>query len=781
MKHNLALAMEEPEEGPVGDRLVASVDAHGLHGEIWARTGRESLQMEVAIEMNGELRRCVASAETEDVALARSRTVSFLRMLALQLKQNVPDIEGNLRRPTYARLLEEISRRGKDVANLRTQVRTVMDILGLDETDPIGAEFGEEFDVTLARLRRELQHRGLSRKTISPYLTRVRRLKRLVDELTIFAGDGTAFTDALAVAMRRRNVTVSALARATGVAPATIRRWREGVGLPTDRRDVVPLLEAALQLPEGSLQRLLPTVSLARKGKPRVNLDAFASRLRSLIRERGLSNARVVRETGINWGTLQHWTRAESLPGLRSRKTWIPLLEKYFGLASGELDCLLGPVAVEAIPYRWCFNDLQEEEWQQLVKHKTDRAEPDQGRRPKSYWKQVGDECPSAVMMKYHVARFWGFLTLPKRGSSPGLQGLGLDGNARSLLDLANKEYVFAYIRFLGARNGMNSSVLSVLRFICSLLRPRTGYLWQGHSVPWEDFPPEFLLLGNGQSPDGSRSQWREHCEGVWKAILDHLCHMADNKLVKPSRGYGHIAKILDRDRPMDVLCLLVARMAADLDARARYLSEEKRARMVRDRVFVELLIRLQLRRKHWMHMTYREDGTGHLRRRDGGHYDIVIPKEEFKALAHFRNEDYHVQLPESLTVIIDDYLANHRARLEGADACDLLFRPVKGLRRPSASVPFAADIILVEITKRYLSDYVVRGFSTHAVRHIVATHLVRNHEDGVERAADALHNTREMIERTYGHMRGRDRTRRAQRIIQNELDKGISEVTTDD
>jgi integrase len=76
-----------------------------------------------------------------------------------------------------------------------------------------------------------------------------------------------------------------------------------------------------------------------------------------------------------------------------------------------------------------------------------------------------------------------------------------------------------------------------------------------------------------------------------------------------------------------------------------------------------------------------------------------------------------------------------------------------------------------MSVTRRHIREYAQRGFAPHSVRHIVATHLVKNSDDGIGRAADALHNTRAMIQKVYGHIEGKRLTRRAMDIIEAELE----------
>lgn len=156
--------------------------------------------------------------------------------------------------------------------------------------------------------------------------------------------------------------------------------------------------------------------------------------------------------------------------------------------------------------------------------------------------------------------------------------------------------------------------------------------------------------------------------------------------------------------------------------------------------------------------------------KREDGHYRLFYTRDEFKRLAGFRYEDYRADLDPALTPIADEYLTIHRPLLAGAGCCDLVFRPSIGKAPPDYTRPIGEYTILTNRTRRFLPMLAPRGFSSHAFRHIIATHLVKNYDDGVRRAAIALHNTEETIRTSYQHLISEDLTRAAHKAISEEL-----------
>jgi hypothetical protein len=81
---------------------------------------------------------------------------------------------------------------------------------------------------------------------------------------------------------------------------------------------------------------------------------------------------------------------------------------------------------------------------------------------------------------------------------------------------------------------------------------------------------------------------------------------------------------------------------------------------------------------------------------------------------------------------------------------------------------------IIVGVTARHLGDLAPRGFAPHAMRHIIATHLVKVYqEEGILRAAAALHNTPKTIRDNYQHLTAENATQRSHELINSELTAG--------
>jgi hypothetical protein len=273
-----------------------------------------------------------------------------------------------------------------------------------------------------------------------------------------------------------------------------------------------------------------------------------------------------------------------------------------------------------------------------------------------------------------------------------------------------------------------------------------------------------------------TREVWRAHCEAVRDSLGQRLKHLEDNDLIECTRDYSHIESILELDKPMDALCLLEHRLLAALTGARGKVSDFDFALLVRDTLLTLMMIRNPLRASHWERMTYRTDGTGHLRKMRDGNYELRFSKREFKAVSGIRQKEYRAFVSPDLTWLIDEYLTCWRLLLEGSrhSACVFVSSSCEAGRKRKYF--FIGDII-VSATARYLQEYAPRGFAPHGMRHIIATHLVKNYLDGISRAAAALHNTEAMIQKHYGHLRAEDVTRRAHELIAGELAAGRERV----
>jgi transcriptional regulator with XRE-family HTH domain len=614
--------------------LVTSMHAHGYVVGVWRRPGQPHLQLEAVMANSKPGRPLRADAGTADTCLASGHAHAFAAQLA--------DLRGpasgqDLRRPTYNQLQAEIERRGNDVANMVTQLRAWRAVHGIAPEDEVGAELGVELGTALETFRDALLRQGKSPSTVSPYVSRIRRAAEIASAL-IVVGDGLTFAEALDSALTASGVSVAQAVQACSFTGYQLRKWRHGHGLPSaEARVGLGALEKLLRVPLGSLSDRLPPAI------PRTNAlpNALGARLTELLEAAGTTAAAVSRAVDLQQSTLSSWRYSDSAPATHHKRETILRIESHLGAAPGTLTSLLPRGGSPQNPrYTRKMSEVQLCEWNGLFRQKTSPSEPNAARRPNTYWRISSGRCATAELYREETERFYSYLALPTDEPDLRLRGRGFDPDSLSLAHLACYESVVGFMQFVAERTGYTNQTLVFVSFVASLLRPRTGYLWQAHDIRWSAaFSAVLTEKREGGTP--TLGEWQEHCESVRQQLLEWIKHLDDNDLICQRRDQSHIAGILSLDRPMDVLKMLELRMRTHLAGCWKFIGPTKRARGVRNLLLISMLIRNPLRAKHWAIMTYRDDGTGHLRKRADGHYELAYAKSEFKALAGFRRQDY--------------------------------------------------------------------------------------------------------------------------------------------
>jgi lambda repressor-like predicted transcriptional regulator/integrase len=746
-----------------GGKLVGCVEAGGIAVTIRKQRGHANLLLEVLMRNGNKRPARPVDSGTADVARATEHAVALAGELAAQA--GMPAGEPIIQPPTYGHLLDEIARRGgADEKNLKAQLRSWMRVFGFDADDAVGDELGAVFDVYLGNFRSALRREGKAESTISPYLSRISKLRTIVSGLLSVSTTDRTFAQVLDAAIRAKGVTVAKVARTAGVSPAAIRHWRTGKCIPNaDSQPKLPAVERLLGLPAGTLTGLLPTARPVSRGTGR-----FATQLRAALQNAGFSMSRAAREVGVSCMTLSGWCDS-AVPVGHHREVSIPRLEVVLGLQPGHLSGLLPPVPGIALPYARDLTTQQQLEWDRLFRHKTCVEEPDPDRRPGTYWRVKSDgSCGSSNLFHAETTRYYGFLALPPDLADSRNSGCGRDHEQLSLIDFARWDQVHGFVEFRARRTAYNQQTRTFICFVMSLLRALTGYLWQGRGFDWRSFPKDKL---EGPALESAAEitieRWRQHCELLHAKLEQWLKHLKSNGIIKRSRTYDHIAPILKAQHPVDYLVRLESEMKADLQARWSRLTCVLRAKSVRDLLLVSMMIRNPLREAHWEMMTWQEnDPRSHLFKMRDGNYGLRYSREDFKAFAGSRDEDYEARIDPELTPLIGEYLSVHRRHLIGADCSDYVFRPSHSVKGRQPHERFSIYSLFVTLTRRHLGEALTRGFGPHGVRHVIATELVKNEDEGIQLAADALHNTPKMIEMHYGHLRSIDRTNRARRIV---------------
>lgn len=517
-----------------------------------------------------------------------------------------------------------------------------------------------------------------------------------------------------------------------------------------------------------------------RNSAARSEESPFQSALNALLAESGNIKG-TARNAGMSLATLRRWM-AGAVPNARSI-VLVPRIERLYALPSGTLNDLLPPRArlssgqsadagpLPKIEYRerlkqfagepYVLNEPSESlraEWRELVKYKTTFGQYRRWgegkvlkRQKGGRWKtthefvrpegpsnwfcfQDGAFAPTAGIAWGYIASYLGWLLLsPKRG------GLGLQAESvQTLGNLTNGEYVERYVQWKIGRAGgaIHGGITTFLTYVKSLCNPETGYISQSWSV-----------FGAKQGIT-SEDMWRSICKDTYEAARAQSDDFAE--VAKISRNpFEPISSILALSNPLDGVVDAIKRMEANRPSTGG-LTE---ALWARDRLLMKLLASNPLRKKNLQLLTYRADGTGHLRKEEGM-WRICIPKHEFKNdRGAAKDRDYRMPVREELWTDIERYVNVYRPLL-AKDGAAYLF-----LSSDSPSGPWASLARhFATLTKRYLLG--CPGVGPHSMRHIVATSILKARPNDWATAAWALHDKEETVRKNYAHLRSDDAMR---------------------
>jgi hypothetical protein len=202
-------------------------------------------------------------------------------------------------------------------------------------------------------------------------------------------------------------------------------------------------------------------------------------------------------------------------------------------------------------------------------------------------------------------------------------------------------------------------------------------------------------------------------------------------------------------DDPMQAIWDALDRMEADRPCPGG----EAEAVWYRNYILLGLSACCPLRRRNFMELTWNPDGNAQLRKRADGHYKIFIPGADMKnRYGYARDHDYDYPVEPRLTRHLDTYLQKILPRL-AKGATDRVF---VGTTAPSMLWGNLSNEFR-RITAKYLPE--TPGFGIHAMRHIVATALVKE-TGGYVAAALALHDYEATVLKHYGRFLVRDAAR---------------------
>ncbi len=497
----------------------------------------------------------------------------------------------------------------------------------------------------------------------------------------------------------------------------------------------------------------------------------FQSAIDELLAKTGATYKGTARASGVPLATLKRWKIGGS-PNARSVK-WVPRIENYFALPPGTLGDLL-PLrlhgiggetkAKDSIPYRerqaglvrsqYALKDpcnRLRREWEDFLKYKValgQSARRDLRRSKSGRWSTTdlpverqttsnwfafhgGRYVATADVVWSYVSQYLGWLQLSEEAGGKGLPA----EQAQTLSNLARNDVLEDYIAWRTARSGgvSHGGMTRWLQLVASVTHAKTGYLTQTANR----FP------GHAYAQDPQT--WAAMCQETFdlaRALQTDL-----GEVTTTSRdSFEPIKDTLALANPLEAVADAVARMDADRPCTGGVLE----AQWARDRLLLKLLASNPLRDKNARMLRYRSDNKGHLRKVDGG-WRIFIPKAEFKNFkGAAKDRDYDMPVRQEVWSDIERYLQDYRPMLTTAQN-PYVFVSGRANDRPWALLgkQFAS------ILRSYLLG--CPGTGTHAMRHIVATAILKANPNAWTTAAMVLHDREDTVRAHYVHLAAND------------------------
>lgn len=480
----------------------------------------------------------------------------------------------------------------------------------------------------------------------------------------------------------------------------------------------------------------------------------------------------IAREAGVPVATLRRWCAGVHPKGPNVFK-YITRLEAFFKLARNALSDTLGG---ESLPDRQATEtpknayrirqsrlsrDLYllkpseataafREEWTALVKMKTqlfDRVnawsaapvEPsdrktwvlhgaNSARGAADDWvdSRNGRLCPTAGRCFQFVAAYFGWLARPTERGGAGLEPAA----CQSLSFFTDVDRLSQYFewRITRAEGVISGEIVTMLQFAAMLMHPSTGFLRHN--------PAFGKALGIT-----SEAEWTRQCDVALQWARNSKKKIA-KKLRKSRDPFVPIRSIVELRSPMSAVADAIQRMQA-----ARVLTGGKEeAIWGRDLLLLMLLSSNPIRARNVKELTWRSDNSGELRQDADGGWRIVIERHRLKnADGAARDADYNCRVQPAVWPHLERYLREYRPLLTGA-ATDYVFISPSGKNRPWRGL----NRRFMAITRRFFVG--TPGFGPHAMRHIVATAILKR-SGSIVLAAKALHDRPATVQKHYGFL----------------------------
>lgn len=643
------------------------------------------------------------------------------------------------------------ARSGRSINNQISTLNVLIEFLEKDDDSEITSEFGIDFESILEDFINE-SSKDKKETTIADYKSHLRAFRKSWHELINrhpFKDFPKNFTDALNFCYERaksmdETLTKKDLAKRCGIHYSLLKNWFEGSIMRLNQENAfkkIPLLEKALNVPCGTLQNTIIYIVYAKKDDHKGSEIEYRKKL----------------------------------PKLNSKPYWLKVFntelnEEWKTLVVFKTNAYL---AVKSSDPDICFNTNEDEgefseEYEKEVLLNIRNTISGLTRNQKFSWRTKSIDqytgnrkfdpiagspsedperfCETALIYYRRLCAFLGFLALDRNAEDEDLRGLGMKPERFSLAYLSSAHLVKKYLTFRKKRSGGYSrETEQFINFCSSLLRKGTGFLRQ---------QPEY----QAKLPKNVKweKSWDEWCEQNRTELLNYLKHLKDSNQIKKLRNpIDPIKAILERQRPLHALWDMNSRMKQSIP----YLSKTEQITLKRDILLSELLTAHPLRINHYSLMQYREDNSGHLRKRENGSWYMFFASETFKNHQGAAQEDYEADVPERLWGDLEDYFANVRPYLLNADQCSYVFLSAPSNfikeRKVGPMSPNLLSKIIRHRSKQFLPES--DGIGPHAYRHINGTDFLKNNPNDYLTAAHILHDKLTTVMKEYAHLKVMD------------------------
>ena len=594
-------------------------------------------------------------------------------------------------RRDHTKRLEQEQKSLQQIRNHTSALQLFMRFLGRGDVDCFSMDFSKDFKTNLAGFYNWSKEQGISIATIANRISCIRQIRKT--SIIFSYGTKESFCGLLRTSMEIKGFSCLGLAKQTGMTRSTISAWLNGVVPMRKSAGHIIRIEKALGLEKSLL------LSKAEKFWNRLEYNNTFPEIESRIRGSQLQQDK-------------YYYKGEND---RIRSEWRELVKFY-----------TSPYLVDSLERN---STWRVKEYSRIV-HPTHWS----GEAPNGY-------CSTASFRWGTFSSFFGFLV---RDTDKG--GKGMDESSLTIALVSRTDLVVDFIEFRRKRTGVyTQETRGCLTFFMTLLRKKTGFLWQ--QPTFGRFLPEPILL----------SQWHDWCE---------KSHATLRKIKENLKSGGHIKKgrnpqepiqlIIATQRPIQIILNMISKMESEPVFDSSLVTS---AIHYRDILLIKMMLSNPLRVNHFSIMTHANDNTGNLYKNENGQWRLRFLPDDFKNQKGAACGPYDVALSPWLYHDIERYFERYRSHLYGADTSNCVFLPGKrpGTKRISCInlTPMVISQRVFDITKRYIPG--CPGFGAHAFRHIVATDYIKNNPNGFQVAASILHDRLETVMKEYAHIKVAD------------------------